>query len=230
MSRRCWLPVAAVVMTRLRHARPPIRFERGRALRQARAGRRAARRRLRRRVLRPARVAQGGRGGEAAAGRRSISRPPRSRPTSPRLAAPPRGRRRELWALRRQYLSASSRRCARGSRCCRASKLTFDEESRALYDAVAPTKTEAEFEAVLTQLDGEAARRGLADRALRAVQAGVRHSARAARSRVPGSDPRLPRRGRRRTSSCRRRRASPSSTSPASRGAATTGIRATSGA
>ena len=28
-------------------------------------------------------------------------------------------------------------------------RLTFDEESMALYDAVAPTQTEAEFDAVL---------------------------------------------------------------------------------
>ncbi len=32
-------------------------------------------------------------------------------------------------------------------------RLTFDEESRALFDAGAPTQTEADFEAVLKQLE-----------------------------------------------------------------------------
>ena len=58
-------------------------------------------------------------------------------------------------------------------------RFTFDEESRALYDAVAPTHTEAEFEAVLDAARGEAARRRLADRALRSLQAGLRDSRRA---------------------------------------------------
>ena len=34
-------------------------------------------------------------------------------------------------------------------------KFTFDEESLALYDAVAPTKPDAEFEAVLAQLSAK---------------------------------------------------------------------------
>ena len=49
--------------------------------------------------------------------------------------------------------SASCRRSARACRCCRASGSRFDEESRALYDAVAPRHTEKEFEAVLAKLE-----------------------------------------------------------------------------
>ena len=44
-------------------------------------------------------------------------------------------------------------------------KLTFDEESKALYDAVAPTHDEAHFQAILDQLETAAARQGpLAER------------------------------------------------------------------
>ena len=37
--------------------------------------------------------------------------------------------------------------------CCAGERFTFDEESRALYDAVAPTHDEAYFERTLTELD-----------------------------------------------------------------------------
>ena len=121
----------------------------------------------------------------------------------------------------------SSRRCGRGSRCCRArSSPSTRNRWRSTTRWRRPSPS-AEFEAVLTQLDGEAARRGLADRSLRSLQAGVRHPEGPRRSRVPGSDPRLPR-PRAERADCRCRSASPSNTSPASRGAATTGIRATS--
>ena len=100
-----------------------------------------------------------------------------------------------MWALRRQYLTRQLAALRSRVAMLQGKKLTFDEESLALYDAVAPTRTEAEFEAVLAQLVGEAARRRPADRALRSVQAGIRHSEEPARSRVPGGDSRLPRRG-----------------------------------
>ena len=74
-------------------------------------------------------------------------------------------------------------------------KLTFDEESLALYDAVAPVKPESEFEAVLKQLEARLPGEGsLIDR-YDALQAGVRDPQGARRSRVPGSDSRLPRSG-----------------------------------
>jgi len=58
-----------------------------------------------------------------------------------------------LWALRRQYLARQMSALRARVSMLQGKKLTFDEESRALYDAVAPTQTEAEFDAVLKQLD-----------------------------------------------------------------------------
>ena len=59
----------------------------------------------------------------------------------------------ELTQLRHQYLlrqlAAARTRIAMLS----GRKLSFDEESKALYDAVAPVKTDADFEAVLQELD-----------------------------------------------------------------------------
>jgi hypothetical protein len=59
----------------------------------------------------------------------------------------------ELTRLRQQYLlrqlAAARARIAMLS----GRKLSFDEESKALYDAVAPVKTAADFEAVLQELD-----------------------------------------------------------------------------
>ncbi|MDP2320200.1 MAG: hypothetical protein Q8O42_12785 [Acidobacteriota bacterium] len=59
----------------------------------------------------------------------------------------------ELWVLRRQYLARQMSALRARVAMLQGKRLTFDEESRALYDAVAPTQTEVEFEAVLTQLD-----------------------------------------------------------------------------
>jgi hypothetical protein len=59
----------------------------------------------------------------------------------------------ELWALRRQYLSRQMSSLRARVSMLQGKRLTFDEESLALYDTVAPTKTEAEFELVLKQLE-----------------------------------------------------------------------------
>ena len=59
----------------------------------------------------------------------------------------------ELWGLRRQYLTRQMSALRARVSMLQGKRLTFDEESRALYDAVAPTLTEAEFEAVLKQLE-----------------------------------------------------------------------------
>lgn len=59
----------------------------------------------------------------------------------------------ELWALRRQYLARQMAALRARVAMLQGKRLTFDEESRALYDAVAPTHTEVEFEAVLKQLE-----------------------------------------------------------------------------
>ncbi|MFA5907678.1 MAG: hypothetical protein WC815_02770 [Vicinamibacterales bacterium] len=59
----------------------------------------------------------------------------------------------ELWALRRHYLTRQMSALRARVSMLQGKRLTFDEESQALYDAVAPTRTEAEFEAVLKQLE-----------------------------------------------------------------------------
>ena len=58
----------------------------------------------------------------------------------------------ELWGLRRQYLTRQLAAMRSRIAMLQGKKFTFDEESQALYDAVAPTKPVAEFEAVLAQL------------------------------------------------------------------------------
>lgn len=68
-------------------------------------------------------------------------------------ATPPVAKDAELWALRRQYLARQMSALRAQVAMLQGKRLTFDEESRALYDAVAPTQTEVEFEAVLKQLE-----------------------------------------------------------------------------
>jgi hypothetical protein len=59
----------------------------------------------------------------------------------------------ELWVLRQQYLQRQLAALRSRVAMLQGTKMTFDEESRALYDAVAPVKPESEFEAVLKQLE-----------------------------------------------------------------------------
>jgi hypothetical protein len=55
--------------------------------------------------------------------------------------------------LRREYLIAQTRATRTRLSMLTGAKLTFDEESRALYDAVAPTRDEAYYDALLAKLD-----------------------------------------------------------------------------
>ena len=72
------------------------------------------------------------------------------------LAAPlPKGAAGELWMLRRQYLARQLAALRSRVAMLQGAKMTFDEESRALYDAVAPTIPVSEFEAVLKQLEAK---------------------------------------------------------------------------
>lgn len=71
----------------------------------------------------------------------------------PGVAVEPRKGDEELWSLRRQYLSRQLASLRSRVAMLRGTKMTFDEESRALYDAVAPVRPESEFAAVLKQLD-----------------------------------------------------------------------------
>jgi hypothetical protein len=71
----------------------------------------------------------------------------------------------ELVRLRHQYLMRQLESLRVRVSMLRGEKLRFDEESKALYDAVAPTHTEAEFESILKDLEGRLPGRGsLVDR------------------------------------------------------------------
>jgi hypothetical protein len=95
------------------------------------------------------------------------------------LVSPRDARDRELWALRRQYLVRQIAALRARVAMLQGKKFTFDEESLALYDAVAPTKTEAEFQLVLTQLEAKLPGEGaLIDRYDRFKQAFVIPTAR----------------------------------------------------
>ncbi len=59
----------------------------------------------------------------------------------------------ELVRMRHQYLTRQLEALRARVAMLRGKKLTFDEESKALYDAVAPTHTEAEFEKVIAEID-----------------------------------------------------------------------------
>ena len=59
----------------------------------------------------------------------------------------------ELRRLRHDYLTRQLEALRARAAMLSGTKLTFDEESKALYDAVAPTHTEAEFASVLAALE-----------------------------------------------------------------------------
>ena len=59
----------------------------------------------------------------------------------------------ELWMLRWRYLSRQLSALRTRVAMLQGKRLTFDEESLALYDAEAPTHTEADFAATISELD-----------------------------------------------------------------------------
>ena len=59
----------------------------------------------------------------------------------------------ELSRLRHQYLEKQLAAMTARVRMLKGERLSFDEESRALYDAVAPTNSEAHFQQVLDRLE-----------------------------------------------------------------------------
>jgi len=61
----------------------------------------------------------------------------------------------EMWTLRRQYLARQLASLRSRVAMLQGKKMTFDEESKALYDAVAPVIPESEFQAVTTQLSAK---------------------------------------------------------------------------
>ena len=66
----------------------------------------------------------------------------------------------ELPALRHRYLRTQLSSLRARVRMLQGQRFTFDEESKALYDAVAPTHPEAHFQAVLDRLEQRARRGG----------------------------------------------------------------------
>ena len=61
----------------------------------------------------------------------------------------------EMWGLRRQYLTRQLAALRSRVAMLQGKRLTFDEESLALYDAIAPVKPVSEFEAVIAQLEAK---------------------------------------------------------------------------
>src|SRR5438045_5641817 len=59
----------------------------------------------------------------------------------------------EMLKLRREYLQKQISALAARVRMLKGEKLKFDEESRALYDAVAPTFSDLHFDEIVAQLD-----------------------------------------------------------------------------
>src|SRR6185295_4734703 len=59
----------------------------------------------------------------------------------------------ELVVLRRDYLKRQLEALRARVRMLEGAKLTFDEESQALYDAVAPTHPESYFDATLKEIE-----------------------------------------------------------------------------
>jgi hypothetical protein len=59
----------------------------------------------------------------------------------------------ELWQLRKQYLQRQTAALRARVAMLQGKKLSFDQESQALYGATAPRHTEAEFGAILEQLE-----------------------------------------------------------------------------
>lgn len=61
----------------------------------------------------------------------------------------------ELWRQRKQYLQRQLSALRARLSMLEGKRLTFDQESDALYDAVAPRHTEAEFSAILAKLESK---------------------------------------------------------------------------
>ena len=137
----------------------------------------------------------------------------------------------EMERLRHHYLERQLAAVAARIRMLKGERLSFDEESRALYDAVAPT-----LPGVALSEDPRRSSTRSSPATVRwspryeEFRSALRDPARQARRGLPGGDQGMPRAYAAAREAARSPSSSPSSTSPTSRGAATTGIRATSAA
>src|SRR4029453_13091052 len=61
----------------------------------------------------------------------------------------------EMLKLRREYLQKQVAALAARVRMLKGEKLKFDDESRALYDVVAPTFPDSHFEQIIAQLEAK---------------------------------------------------------------------------
>src|SRR6185503_11403371 len=61
----------------------------------------------------------------------------------------------EILKLRREYLQKQISALAARVRMLKGEKLKFDDESRALYDAVAPTYHDSHFDQIIAQLEAK---------------------------------------------------------------------------
>src|SRR5215475_4293426 len=61
----------------------------------------------------------------------------------------------EILKLRREYLQKQISALAARVRILKGEKLKFDDESRALYDAVAPTYPDSHFDQIIAQLEAK---------------------------------------------------------------------------
>jgi hypothetical protein len=66
----------------------------------------------------------------------------------------------DLRQLRREYLHKQLAALAARARMLKGEKLKFDDESRALYDAVAPTFPDSHFDHIISQLDSKIPEKG----------------------------------------------------------------------
>src|SRR5260370_29695019 len=71
------------------------------------------------------------------------------------LAKSPKTANDEMLQLRREYLQKQISALAARVRMLKGEKLKFDDESRALYDAVAPTFADSHFDQIISQLEAK---------------------------------------------------------------------------
>ncbi len=98
----------------------------------------------------------------------------------------------ELIRLRHSYLTRQLDALRARVAMLQGRKLTFDEESKALYDAVAPRNDAASFEQVLAELSKKLPGFGAASRAIRCVPQPLRDPARSPGCDLQGGDRRMP--------------------------------------